>query len=80
MKVGVNVGDQVYEAHKSEAFGAVRHVSPHELTVDIENHGDVTIDGAAVVSVHDGKVVVDPSNLPADVRAAIAGAHRAEDR
>ena len=78
--VKVAIGDQVFAEGRAEAFGSVRQVSEHELVVDIENFGDVRIPSPIVVQVHDGKVVVDTRNLPGDVRAAIAGAHAAEDR
>lgn len=78
--VAVSVGDQVFVERAAEPFGAVRHVSAHDLVVNVENFGDVSIGAEAVRSVHDGKVIVDLRDLPPDVRAAITRAHRAEDR
>lgn len=77
--VAVAVGDQVYLEHSEESFGAVRHVSPHDLTIDIENFGDVTIPASAVVGVQPGKILVLASALPTNVRHAIGRAHLAED-
>lgn len=74
----VNVGDQVYLEEGGEEFGAVRHVLEHELVVNIENYGDVTIFAVAVKAVHDGKVVVDGRQLSPSVRAHIAHAHDRE--
>jgi hypothetical protein len=78
--VQVNVGDELFVEGSTEAFGAVRRVTAHELWVDIEGYGDTTIAAEAVVGVHDHKVIVDPEKLPATLRDAIAHAHDAEDR
>ncbi len=78
--VAVSVGDQVYLEHSEESFGSVRHVSQHDLTIDIENFGDVTIPASAVVGVQPGKILVLASALPTNVRHAIGRAHLNEDK
>lgn len=78
--VSVSVGDQVYAAEGDAAFGAVRRVSAHELIVNVENHGDVTLSAESVLSVHDGKVIVEIRAVPPEVLRAIGRAHTAEDR
>lgn len=78
--VPVSIGDQVYEQNSAESFGAVRYIAAHELVINVENFGDVHLAASAVLSVHDGKVVVDSTGLTAEVKNAIRNAHRAEDR
>jgi hypothetical protein len=78
-KVAVAIGDQVYVEHGEEEFGSVRSVSPQDLVVDVENFGDVVIPATAVLAIHPGKVIVDATKLPADVRRAVERAHAAED-
>ena len=74
----VQVGYQVFVQEGGEEVGAVREVHAHELVVYVENAGDFVIGAAALVSVHDGKVVVDEKHLGAELRAAIAHAHDRE--
>jgi hypothetical protein len=76
----VSVGDQVYLEEGGEEFGAVRHVLEHELIVNIENYGDVTIGARAVKAIHDGKVIIDAQHLPASVRQHIGHAHDREQK
>lgn len=78
-KAAVNVGDQVFLHEGGEVFGAVRQVYAHELVVFIEGAGDFTFPAAAVVAVHDGKVLVASKELPAAARQAIAAAHKHEE-
>jgi ribosomal protein L24 len=78
-RVEVRVGDQVYVREGATSFGAVQGVMAHELSVFVEGTGAVTIPAVAVTTVHDGKVVVDPSALSPELRKAIALAHTKED-
>ena len=71
----VSVGDQVFIDQSQEEVGAVRHVAHDHLVVYIENSGDFTIQGPAVLSAHDGKVILDPARLDETLLAAIRGAH-----
>jgi hypothetical protein len=75
-KAAVEIGDQVFGGEGVEAFGAVRH----ELIIDIEGSGEAVIPANAVVSVHDGKVVVDVAQLSADAQVAVARAHSREEK
>lgn len=77
-RVAVAEGDQVFTGEGVAAFGAVRLVREHDLIVDIEGAGDVSIPGGAVLSVHDGKVIVDVKRLDDRTRRAVADAHRRE--
>lgn len=76
--VRVEVGDRVFAGKHPESFGAVRVVHAHELVIDIEGAGDVTIPAAAVQSVHEHKVVLDVSLLPFETQSAIKHAHERE--
>jgi hypothetical protein len=78
--VQVEVGDQLFEREDGRAFGAVMEVHANELRVDIENFGPVALPAAAVRAAHDGKVIVDVSELPADIRERIAHAHDRENQ
>jgi hypothetical protein len=60
------------------AFGAVRRISP--LVVYVENAGDFEVPAAAVHDVHFEKVLLDASKLDARLVAAIAKAHKSEDK
>lgn len=59
--------------------GAVRHVSPHEIRVYVENAGDFAVPRSAVKEVEDDKVVLDCGKLDMALRKAIGHAHSAED-
>lgn len=77
-RVAVAEGDQVFTGEGVAAFGAVRLVREHDLIVDVEGAGDLSIPATAVRSVHDGKIIVDVSGLEAHTRRAITEAHRKE--
>lgn len=72
------VGFQVYLEEGGEEVGAVREVHRDHLLVYIENAGDFRVEGDAIRSVHDGKVLLDASLLDENLRAAIAHAHDEE--
>lgn len=59
--------------------GAVRHVSPGEIRIYVENAGDFTVPLSAVKEVVDDKVVLDCGKLSADLRNAVGHAHQGED-
>ena len=59
--------------------GAVRHVSPSEIRIYVENAGDFTVPLSAVKEVTDDKVVLDSARLDAALRKAIGHAHSGED-
>ncbi|MDB4954421.1 MAG: hypothetical protein JWO36_1990 [Myxococcales bacterium] len=74
----VSVGDQLFLEEGGEEVGAVRAVERDHLVVYIENAGDFVLRGPAVKSVHDGKVVLDPSNLEPALLSAAREAHERE--
>jgi hypothetical protein len=74
----VSVGDQVFLDQSQEEVGAVRQVARDHLVIYIENAGDFTITGPAVKSAHDGKLILNPTELDAHLLEAIRGAHDSE--
>jgi hypothetical protein len=77
-RVAVSIGDQVYAREDGEVFGAVLQVREHDLLIDVEGFGEVTVEARAVKAVHDGKIIVDVTKLAGDVRRAIGHAHDSE--
>ena len=75
----IQIGFQAFTADGGEEFGAVRHVSPHELTIYVENAGDFTVPMNAVEAVHSEKVVVNCKKLDRRLREAIGHAHDGEE-
>ena len=78
--VSVKIGDQLFQREDGEAFGAVVGVHEHELLVEIEGHGQAVLPGVSVRSVHDGKLIVDIAELPADLQKDIKRAHDRETK
>ncbi len=78
----IEVGFQVFLEEGGDECGAIRDVRPggrYEIVIYVENAGDFTVSADAVRSVHDGKVVLDPSHLNQRLRDAIAHAHDREE-
>ncbi len=75
----VAIGDMVFLAEGQEGIGAVRSISGNSFVLFVENAGEFAIPGAAIVRVHDGKVVVNPAKLSRDVLQAIGHAHDREE-
>lgn len=76
--VPVKIGDQLFQREDGAAFGAVIGIHAHELLVEIEGVGQAVLPSAAIKAVHDGKLIVDVSQLPAPLRASIKHAHDRE--
>lgn len=76
--VHVEIGDQVFAGKHPTAFGSVRVVHAHELVIDIEGAGDVTVPASVVLSVQEHKVVLDLAALPFETQSAIKHAHEKE--
>jgi hypothetical protein len=79
MQEKIQVGFQAFTSDGGEEFGAVRAVTPHELTVYVENAGDFTVPISAVEAVHSEKVVLDCAKLDKRLRHAIGHAHDKEE-
>ena len=78
MSERIEVGFQAFVSDGPEEFGAVRAVSPKELTVYVENVGDFNVSMDAVKKVGFGKVTFDCGKLDKRLREAIGHAHDAE--
>lgn len=76
---GIEVGNMVFLAEGKEGIGAVRDVKEAGFSLYIENAGEFFIPRAAVVKVHDGKVLLDPAAIDVRLRDAVRHAHDAED-
>ncbi len=77
----VRIGFQAYLEEGADPFGAVRGVRPagrDEIVVYVENAGEFVVPGAAIRSAHDGKIILDSTELDDLLRDAIAHAHDAE--
>jgi len=77
----ISIGDQTYLEEGGEEFGAVRALDPTQqaLVLYVENGGEFSVPLAIVRSVHHGKVVLDRTRLPSNLRVAIRRAHDREE-
>jgi len=71
----IQVGDQIFLEEGGEEIGAVRMVAKDHVVIYVEGSGDFTLTGPEIAAVHDGKVRLDPSKLPATLLAAAQAAH-----
>ncbi|HEX4417459.1 MAG TPA: hypothetical protein VH165_06140 [Kofleriaceae bacterium] len=69
------MGDQIFLEEGGEEIGAVRMVAKDHVVIYIEGGGDFTLSGPEIAAVHDGKVRLDPGNLPPALMAAAQAAH-----
>ena len=76
--VAVKIGDQLFDREEGAAFGSVVGIHAHELLVEIEGVGQAVLESGVILAVHDGKVIVDITQLPAPLRASIKRAHDRE--
>jgi hypothetical protein len=76
----IEIGFQTIVADGQQKFGAVRAITPGELTVYVKNAGDFKVPMAAVVKVGFGKVTLDVDRLDTTLREAIGHAHDAETK
>ena len=79
MQEKIKVGFQAFVSDGGEEFGAVRAVSPRDLTIYVENAGDFTVPMSAVDAVHSEKVVLNCAKLDKRLRHAIGHAHDKEE-
>lgn len=75
----LEVGDMVFLAEGQEGIGAVRDIRKDDFLLYVENAGEFEIPEAAIVRVHDRKVIVNPARLPRGLLGAIGHAHDRED-
>lgn len=75
----VQIGDMVFIAEGQEGIGAVREIRGEHFMLFVENSGEFEIPGAAIIRVHDGKVILNPTKISRSVLGAIGHAHDRED-
>lgn len=75
----IDIGNMVFLREGSEGIGAVRELRGDGFSLYVENGGEFFIPLSAVVSVHDGKVLVDPAAVDHRLREALKHAHDKED-
>lgn len=75
----VEVGDMVFIAEGQEGIGAVREIRDDGFVLFVENAGEFEIPGAAIVRVHDSKVMINPKRLSRRLLDAVGHAHDRED-
>jgi hypothetical protein len=75
----IQEGFDVFVHDGEKAFGAVRHVGHHDITVYIENGGDFVVPLSAIKDVHSEKVILDSGKIDSKLRQAIGHAHSGED-
>lgn len=76
----IRVEDEVFIADGQVGVGAVREVTPKRLVVYFEGYGETDIGPEHIVSAHDGKVLLDPATLPADLQEKLEHIHDGEYR
>ncbi|HEY5338733.1 MAG TPA: hypothetical protein VIJ85_11045 [Rhizomicrobium sp.] len=79
MQEKIQEGFDVFLHDGNHAFGAVRRVSAHGITVYIENAGDFTVSMSAVRDAYSEKVILDSGKIDTALKDAIAKAHKGED-
>lgn len=79
MQEKIKIGFQAFTSDGGEEFGAVREISPHQLTIYVENAGEFTVPMSAVEAVHSEKVVLNCAKLDQRLRRAIGHAHDREE-
>lgn len=75
----IKTGDIVFLAEGSDGIGTVRELENDNFILYVENAGEFEISFSAITRVHDGKVLIDPTKIPARVLEAVAHAHDRED-
>ena len=79
MNEKIQEGFDVFLHDGEKAFGAVRRVHAHSVTVYVENGGDFEVPMSAVKEVQAEKVVLDSGKLDQRLKDAIRRAHKGED-
>ena len=72
-------GFDVFVHDGAKAFGAVRRIHAHGITVYIENAGDFEIPFSAIKDAESEKVILDSAKIDPKLKEAIRRAHSGED-
>ena len=77
----IAIGFHTFLADDAEELGPISAISDNgeELTVHVENAGEIVLPVDAVASVRSDKVILDCSKLEPEVHAAIGHDHGVED-
>lgn len=75
----IEAGDMVFIAEGEEGIGAVRAVNKDHFLLFVENAGEFDIPGAAIIRVHDRKIIINPARLSRRLLEAIGHTHDRED-
>jgi hypothetical protein len=75
----VEEGSMVFVSEGREGIGAVRAIKDGQILVYVENAGEFAVSAAAIVRVHDGKVMLDAKKLDRKLLEAVGHAHDRED-
>ena len=76
----IRVEDELFLRDGRLGIGAVREVRADSLLVWLEGWGETTLEPRHIAAAHDGKVVLDPSELPSEMRDGLLRAHDGELR
>lgn len=76
----IRVEDEIFTQEGTRGVGAVRAVHPGHLDAYFEGYGDLELRAENIRSAHDGKVLVDPTTLPADLQDRLPKIHDGETR
>jgi hypothetical protein len=69
----------VFFAEGEEGIGAVRDLTDDDISVYVENCGEFLVARSAIKAVHDGKVIIDRTQVSEKLLRAVALAHASED-
>jgi hypothetical protein len=75
----IEAGDMVFIAEGEEGIGAVREIRKDDFVLYVENAGEFEIPAAAIVRIHDRKVILNPARLSRGLLEAIGHVHDRED-
>jgi len=79
MNEPIETGFMVFLAEGKEGIAAVRETDRDHIVIYVENSGEFTIPRSAIRSVHDEKVLLDPSKVDTALLKAVGHAHDRED-
>lgn len=75
----IEQGFMAFLAEGHEGIGTVRRVGATKIVIYVENAGEFDVPAAAINSVHDKKVLLDPQKLDHELLRAVRHTHDRED-
>ena len=79
MQTKIEKGFMAFIGEGREGIGGIVQVARNTIVVHVENSGPFVVQIAAVRSVHDEKVILDPKQLDRALLDAVGHAHDSED-